>query len=141
MLGLGLCLSLLAPGQAAVQSDDTRSAIATNNTIVVSNSTDQPDAHMVQPAVYKIEGENYIKLRDLAMLLKGSAKQFAVTMSTPQNMFQSPPASHLRQSAASCPALLRKPRVRTFPMMPLRYVNYTMPLMLCPAASELLVIS
>ena len=78
MLVLVLCLSLLAPAQAAAQSDDTRSAIATNNTIVVSNSTDQPDAHVVHPAVYKIEGENYFKLRDLAMLLIGSAKQFAV---------------------------------------------------------------
>ena len=132
MLGLGLCLSLLVPTQAAAHSDGACSAIATNNTIVVSNSTDQPDAHVVHPAVYKIEGENYFKLRDLAMLLKGSAKQFAVTMSTPQNLFQSPPASLMRQSAVSCPALLRKPQVRSFPMTLLRYVNYTMPLMLCP---------
>ena len=54
------------------------SAAATNNTIVVSSSVDRPDAHVVHPAVYKIEGANYFKLRDVAMLLNGSEKQFAV---------------------------------------------------------------
>ena len=53
-------------------------AMATNNTIVVSNSADEPDAHAVSPAVYKIGGANYFKLRDVAMLLNGSERQFAV---------------------------------------------------------------
>ena len=53
-------------------------AMATNNTIVVSNSADEPDAHVVSPAVYKIDGANYFKLRDVAMLLNGSERQFAV---------------------------------------------------------------
>ena len=53
-------------------------AMATNNTIVVSSGTDQPDAHVVSPAVYKIDGANYFRLRDVAMLLNGSEKQFAV---------------------------------------------------------------
>ncbi len=78
VLTLALCLALLVPTQAAAQSGGTFAAIATNNTIVVSNSADQPDAHVVNPAVYKIGGENYFKLRDLAMLLNGSGRQFAV---------------------------------------------------------------
>ena len=70
--------STSAPVSAAAQTDGIYPAIATNNTIVVSNSDNQPDAHVVHPAVYKIEGANYFKLRDLAMLLSGSAKQFSV---------------------------------------------------------------
>ena len=71
-------LALLVPAQAAALPEETHSAIATNNTIVVSNSADAPDAHIVHPAVYKIEGANYFKLRDLAILLNGSSRQFAV---------------------------------------------------------------
>ena len=80
VLALVLCLALPAPVSAAAQTqtDGTCPAIATNNTIVVSNSADTPDAHVVHPAVYKIEGANYFKLRDLAMLLSGSEKQFSV---------------------------------------------------------------
>ncbi len=73
---LSLCFALLAP--AAAQPENARRAIATNNLIVVSNSTDLPDAHAVHPAVYKIDGANYFRLRDVAMLLNGSAKQFSV---------------------------------------------------------------
>ena len=76
-LALALVFAFFAPAAAAAQSD-TYPAIATNNTIVVSNSADAPDAHVVTPAVYKIDGYNYFKLRDLAMLLNGSARQFAV---------------------------------------------------------------
>ena len=75
---LALCLAFLASVPAVASPAETRAAIATNNTIVVSNSADQPDAHTVRPAVYKIEGANYFKLRDVAMLLNGSEKQFAV---------------------------------------------------------------
>ena len=79
VLTLALCLALFSPAAAAnEQSEETYHAIATNNAIVVSNSTDLPDAHLVKPAVYKIDGANYFKLRDLAMILTGSAKQFAV---------------------------------------------------------------
>lgn len=78
VLTLVLCITLLASTAAAAKSEETYSAIATNNTIVVSNSTDVPDAHLVHPAVYKIKGANYFKLRDVAMLLNGSGKQFAV---------------------------------------------------------------
>ncbi|MCR5683688.1 MAG: copper amine oxidase N-terminal domain-containing protein [Clostridiales bacterium] len=78
LLMLALCFTLLSSTAAAVKLGETYSAIATNNAIVVSNSTDAPDAHLVHPAVYKIEGANYFKLRDIAMLLNGSDKQFAV---------------------------------------------------------------
>ena len=71
-----LCLALGA--QAAAQPEESFSAAATNNMIVVSGITDKPDAHPVRPAVYKIEGANYFRLRDLAMVLSGSTKQFAV---------------------------------------------------------------
>lgn len=73
-----LCLALLIPTTAAAQSEEARPAMATNNAIVVSNSSEAPDAHLVHPAVYKIEGYNYFKLRDIAMLLRGSEKEFAV---------------------------------------------------------------
>ena len=76
ILALAICLTLLAPGAAA--SEETYSAMATNDAIVLSNSTDLPDAHLVHPAVYKIEGSNYFRLRDLAMLLRDSERQFAV---------------------------------------------------------------
>lgn len=78
LLTLALCVTLLSSTAAAAKSEGTYSANATNNAIVVSNSTDAPDAHLVHPAVYKIEGANYFKLRDVAMLLSGSEKQFAV---------------------------------------------------------------
>ncbi|MBO4914576.1 MAG: hypothetical protein J5449_05155, partial [Oscillospiraceae bacterium] len=78
VLPLVLCVALLVSAPAAAQSEETYPAIATNNSIVVSNSADLPDAHLVYPAVYKIDGANYFKLRDLAMILNGSAKQFAV---------------------------------------------------------------
>ena len=76
VLALVFCLALLIP--TAARAEESVPAMATNNMIVVSNSDDVPDAHPVHPAVYKIEGANYFKLRDLAMLLNGSAKQFAV---------------------------------------------------------------
>ena len=80
VLALALCLALILPAAAACPAIGytPRAAKATNNAIVVSNSIDAPDAHMVYPAVYKIEGDNYFKLRDLAMLLRGSEKEFAV---------------------------------------------------------------
>jgi len=78
ILVLALCITLLFSTAATAKSEGTYSAMATNNTIVVSNSADAPDAHLVHPAVYKIEGANYFKLRDVAMLLNGSEKQFAV---------------------------------------------------------------
>ncbi len=79
-LALALYLALLVPAAAAGPAigHTPRAAKATNNTIVVSNSTDTPDAHVVRPAVYKIDGDNYFRLRDLAMLLRGSAREFAV---------------------------------------------------------------
>ena len=73
-----ICFALFMPLTAAAEGEGIRLAIATNNAIVVSNSPDTPDAHVVHPAVYKIEGSNYFKLRDVAMLLNGSARQFAV---------------------------------------------------------------
>ncbi|MBQ2618381.1 MAG: hypothetical protein IJG08_02765 [Oscillospiraceae bacterium] len=85
VLTLLLCLALLAPTIAAAQAEETCPAIATNNAIVVSNSADEPDAHLVRPAVYKIEGYNYFRLRDLAMLLRGSGKQFAVAYDAASN--------------------------------------------------------
>ncbi|MBQ2633388.1 MAG: hypothetical protein IJF88_02260 [Oscillospiraceae bacterium] len=85
VLTLLLCLALLAPTIAAAQAEETCPAIATNNAIVVSNSADEPDAHLVHPAVYKIEGYNYFRLRDLAMLLRGSGKQFAVAYDAASN--------------------------------------------------------
>ena len=78
VLALALGLALLVPAQAAPIEGKAIPAEATNNTIVVSNSTGAPDAHTVRPAVYKIGGYNYFRLRDLAMILHGSAKQFAV---------------------------------------------------------------
>ena len=75
-LMLSLCFAFLAPARAAVREAVT--AIPTNHAIVLSNSTVQPDAHLVHPTVYLIEGSNYCKLRDLAMLLNGSERQFAV---------------------------------------------------------------
>ena len=77
ILAAALCLALILPA-AAAESEETFPAMATNSAIVVSNSADAPDAHLVHPAVYKIEGYNYFKLRDLALLLNGSEKQFAV---------------------------------------------------------------
>ena len=79
-LALSLCFALLIPAAAAGSAIGftPRAAMATNNMIVVSNSTDTPDAHVVHPAVYKIEGDNFFRLRDLAMLLRGSDRQFAV---------------------------------------------------------------
>ena len=76
-LTVAVCLAFLAPAAAGV-AQERLTAKATNNAIVVSNSADVPDAHMVYPAVYKIEGDNYFRLRDLAMLLRGSDRQFAV---------------------------------------------------------------
>lgn len=78
ILTLALCLALIAPASAVSKCEETYLATRTNNTIVVSSSTDVPDAHLVHPAVYKIEGSNYFKLRDVAMMLSGSAKQFSV---------------------------------------------------------------
>ena len=78
LLALILCISLLAPAASAAETERTYTAARTNNAIVVSNGTDTPDAHLVYPAVYKIDGSNYFKLRDVAMLLCGSAKQFSV---------------------------------------------------------------
>ncbi|MBO6011717.1 MAG: hypothetical protein J6P71_07975, partial [Oscillospiraceae bacterium] len=80
VLILALCFALLLPAAAAglTIGFTPKAAKATNNTIVVSNSTDAPDAHVVHPAVYKIDGDNYFRLRDLAMLLSGSGRQFAV---------------------------------------------------------------
>ena len=75
-LMLALCFAFLAPARAAVREAVT--AIPTKHAIVVSNGAVQPDAHLVHPTVYLIEGSNYCKLRDLAMLLNGSEKQFAV---------------------------------------------------------------
>jgi len=63
---------------AAALPKESYPAMVTNNTIVVSNSTEEPDAHLVRAAVYKIDGANYFKLRDLAMLLNGSGRQFSV---------------------------------------------------------------
>ena len=80
-LTLAICLmptaSLSVSGEAVCEGVPL-CAEATNNAIVVSNSTEQPDAHLVHPAVYKIAGNNYCKLRDVAMMLNGSGKQFAV---------------------------------------------------------------
>lgn len=73
---LALCLVLLVP--ASARAAESFPATATGNTIVVSNSADEPDAHVVHPAVYTIGGYNYFKLRDVAMLLRGSERQFAV---------------------------------------------------------------
>lgn len=39
------------------------------------------DGHLVQPAAYEIAGNNYIKLRDLALLVNGTDKQFSVEWS------------------------------------------------------------
>ena len=80
VLGLALCAVLLIPASAAGEIYDgvPLYAEATNDTIVVSSSADQPDAHPVRPAVYKIMGNNYFKLRDVAMMLNGSGRQFAV---------------------------------------------------------------
>ena len=76
---LMLAVSLAALTMTAFCADPAVfPAMATNNTIVVSSSADEPDAHVVSPAVYKIEGANYFRLRDVAMLLNGSEKQFAV---------------------------------------------------------------
>ncbi len=75
---LTLCLILSTPAVAAGEPEETYPAIPTNNTVVVSSRTDVPDAHLVFPAVYKIEGANYFKLRDLAMLLRDSDRQFSV---------------------------------------------------------------
>lgn len=72
-----LCLAFLLPTVSA-RAEENVPATATNNMIVVSNGTEAPDAHPVHPAVYKIGGSNYFKLRDLAMLLNGSGRQFSV---------------------------------------------------------------
>ena len=83
LLMLFVCISFLSPimkaSGPAASNPALVPAIASNNTIVVSNSTDVPDAHVVQLAVYKIAGSNYFRLRDLAMILKGSEKQFSVS--------------------------------------------------------------
>ena len=78
VLTLTLCLAFLSATAFGTVPTAVCSAEATNNTIVVSNSADVPDAHVVTPGVYKIDGANYFKLRDVAMLLNGSGKQFAV---------------------------------------------------------------
>lgn len=81
VLTLALSATLLIPAMAAGEGMAGVVALlaeATNNTIVVSSSSDEPDAHPVHPAVYKIAGNNYFKLRDVAMMLNGSGKQFAV---------------------------------------------------------------
>ncbi len=87
LLALAVCLALLVPAAAAglTIGFTPKAAKATNNTIVVSNSTDAPDAHVVRPAVYKIDGDNYFRLRDLAMLLRGSAREFAVDYDAAEN--------------------------------------------------------
>ena len=56
VLTMALCLVFLTRMPATAQSEERYSAMASNNTFVVSSSTGQPDAHMVYPAVYKIEG-------------------------------------------------------------------------------------
>ena len=68
-LALSLCFALLIPAAAAGSAIGftPRAAMATNNMIVVSNSTNTPDAHVVHPAVYKIEGDNFFRLRDLVL--------------------------------------------------------------------------
>ncbi len=76
---LTLAVSLAALTVTAFCTDPAvYPAMATNNTIAVSSSADEPDAHVVSPAAYKIDGANFFRLRDVAMLLNGSEKQFAV---------------------------------------------------------------
>ncbi|MBQ7566840.1 MAG: hypothetical protein IJT18_06940 [Oscillospiraceae bacterium] len=77
-LMLPVCLALVISAAVAAQPGAAYPAAATNDAVVVSNSSDVPDAHLVHPAVYKIDGANWFRLRDVAMLLRGSAKQFAV---------------------------------------------------------------
>ena len=69
ILTMSLCLMLLVPVMAAGESEEVYPVMAANNTIVVSNGKDAPDAHLVHPAVYKIDGANYFKLRDLGEAL------------------------------------------------------------------------
>ena len=78
VLALALCFALAGPALADGAEEEVYPAGASNNAIVVSNSGGLPDAHLVHPAVYKIDGANYFRLRDLAMLLNGSERQFAV---------------------------------------------------------------
>ena len=81
VLTLAVYAALLVPVPAsgeAVCEGLPLFAGAMNDAIVVSNIANEPDAHLVRPAVYKIMGNNYFKLRDVAMMLNGSGKQFAV---------------------------------------------------------------
>ncbi|MBQ3956756.1 MAG: hypothetical protein II680_12770 [Clostridia bacterium] len=81
VLTLAVYAALLVPAPAAgeeICEGLPLFAGATNDAIVVSSGADKPDAHLVRPAVYKIMGNNYFKLRDVAMMLNGSGKQFAV---------------------------------------------------------------
>lgn len=62
------CYELTAAGTSA---DRTPEAAPTNDRLTV-------DGRPAAPAAYKIDGSNCFKLRDLAMLLNGTAAQFSV---------------------------------------------------------------
>ncbi len=63
VLTTALFLVFLTPMPAAAQSEKRYSAMGANNTIMVSNSADQPDAHRGRPVAYKSEGASFFKLR------------------------------------------------------------------------------
>ena len=67
--GLGLTIQPVTPDKPTVPA--TAPATPTDNSLTV-------DGKAVEPAAYMINGNNYFMLRDVAMLLNGSPKQFAV---------------------------------------------------------------
>ena len=75
---LALCLLLSGSARAALPDSGAVLAIATNDAVLFSPGADAGAAERVYPAVYKLDGYNYFKLRDLAMLLSGSRNEFSV---------------------------------------------------------------
>lgn len=77
----GLCCYELtmAGGQKPAQpSEPTQPVQPTGVQAIPMNDKLTVDGKSVEPSAYKINGENYFKLRDMAMLLNGTEAQFSV---------------------------------------------------------------
>jgi len=73
-----VAIEVLAPDAAELDADGSVSAIPTPSTVLVNGKA-------VAFEAYNINGYNYFKLRDLAMALNGSEKQFEVTWDGAKN--------------------------------------------------------
>ncbi len=64
------------------ESDPETTVVGENKNAAATNDALYVDSVKQSPAIYKIDGNNYFKLRDVAALLNGTSKQFEVTYDT-----------------------------------------------------------